>query len=227
MGPLLQSSSGNCYIIVIIDLFSKWVEAFPIKSTDSDTLAKLVVDEVICRYGVLSCLHSDQGENLTSNLMATLCKRLNIEQSCTSAYHLQGNGQVERFNCTLEAMLATVINDHQTDWDLHLPKMLFAYCTALHAATGFSPFHIVFGHSPTLPVDVMLGTLPHQQPKDVAAYVSGLHKSLTTAYATVQSHIQSTHERNKKRYDAAKPYLPYTVGDQVWLHVPPSRLVGL
>ena len=116
--------------------------------------------------------------------------------------------------------LATVINDHQTDWDLDLPRMLFAYRTALHSATGFTPFHIVFSHSPTLPVDVMLGALPHQQPKDVLAYVSNLHKSLNAAYTTVWSHTRSAHERNKQRYDAAKPYLPYTVGDQVWLHFP-------
>ena len=117
-------------------------------------------------------------------------------------------------------MLATVINDHQNDWDLHLPRLLFAYHTALHAATGFSPFHIVFGHSPTLPVDVMLGALPPHQPKDVPAYIGDQHKSLNTAYSTVRSHIQSAHERNKQRHDASKPYLPYTVGDQVWLHVP-------
>ena len=220
MGPLPQSSRGNRYIVVITDLFSKWVEAFPIKSTDSETLAQVLVDEVICRYGVPSYLHSDQGANLTSNFMISLCKRLNIQQTRTSAYHPQGNGQVERFNRTLEAMLATVINDHQTDWDLHLPKLLFAYRTALHAATGFSPFHIIFGHSPTLPVDVMLGALPHREPKDVPAYVSDLHKSLHNTYATVRTHIQSAHDRNKQRYDASKPYLPYTIGDQVWLHVP-------
>ena len=141
-----------------LDTIQSTLEAFPIKSTGSETLAKL---EVICRYGVPSCLHSNQRANLTSNLMVTLCKHLNIEQTHTSAYHPQENGQVERFNHTLEAILATFINDHQTDWDLHLPKLLFAYRTALHAATGFSPFHIVFGHSPTLPVDVMLGALPH------------------------------------------------------------------
>ena len=117
-------------------------------------------------------------------------------------------------------MLATVINDHQTDWDIHLPKLLFAYRTALHAATGFNPFHIIFGHSPTLPVDVMLGALRHFQPKDVPAYVSNLHKSLHNTYTTVRTHIQSAHDRNKQRYDASKPYLPYTIGDQVWLHVP-------
>jgi len=67
MGPLPQSSSENRYIVVITDLFSKWVEAFPIKLTDSETLAQILVDEVICRYGVPSYLHSDQGANLTTS----------------------------------------------------------------------------------------------------------------------------------------------------------------
>ena len=120
MGPLPLSSTGNRYIIVITDLFSKWVEAFSVKSTDTETLATLLVNEVICRLGVPHYIHSNQGANLTSNLMVVICECLGIEQTRTSAYHPQGNGQVERFNRTLESMLAIVVNDHQTDWDLHL-----------------------------------------------------------------------------------------------------------
>ena len=66
----------------------------------------------------------------------------------------------------------------------------------------------------------MLGSLPHRHPKDVPVYVSDLHKSLHNTYTTVRTHIQSAHNRNKQRYDASKPYLPYRIGDQVWLHVP-------
>ena len=79
MGPLPQTSSGNKYIVVVTDLFSKWVEGFPVKSTDTEMLASLLVHEVICRYGLPSYLHSDQGANLTSNLMAAVCKHLGIE----------------------------------------------------------------------------------------------------------------------------------------------------
>ena len=121
MGPLPLYSTGNRYIIMITDLFSTWVEAFPVKATDTETLATLMVNEVICRFGVPHCIHSDQGANLTSNLMAAIYRCLGIEQTHTSAYHPQGNSQVERFNRTLESMLAMVVNDHQTDWDLHLP----------------------------------------------------------------------------------------------------------
>jgi len=223
MGPLPLSSAGNRYIVVITDLFSKWVEAFPIKSTDTETLATLLIDEVVCRFGVPHYIHSDQGANLISNLMATVCERLGIKQTHTSGYHPQGNGQVERFNRTLESMLSMVVNDHQTDWDVHLPKVLFAYRTAIHDATGFSPFHVTFGRSPTLPIDAMTGTLPQPNAKKLPAFLDTLHRSLTTAYQIVRRQIQLSHHHNKQRYDKEKPYIPFTVGDQVWLYVPAVR----
>ena len=101
------------------------------KSTDTDTLASLLVTIIVCRYGVPSYLHSDKGTNLISNLMAAVCNHLGISQSRTSAYHPQGNGQVEGFNRTLGSMLAKVVSEHQTNWDYHLPQVLFAYRTAI------------------------------------------------------------------------------------------------
>ena len=117
------------------------------------------MDEVVSRYGVPSTLHSDQRANLTSQLKAALCKYLGIERTQTSMYHPQGNGQVERFNRTLEA-ISKMVRENQKDWDLHIPKALFAYRTSLHESTGYSPFRINFGRSPSLPVDVMLGRVP-------------------------------------------------------------------
>ena len=219
MGPLPQTSSGNKYIVVVTDLFSKWVEAFPVKCTDSETLASLLVTKIVYRYGVPSYLHSDQGANLTSNLMAAVCKHLGIAQKRTSAYHPQGNGQVERLDRTLESMLAKVVSEHQTDWDYHLPQLLFAYRTAIHDTTGFTPFHITFGCSPVLPLEAMIGIPPQQRHKDVPSFVAKVRNSLHTAYATVRANITSAHQHNKEHYDKNRPFLPYSVGDLVWLHV--------
>ena len=47
-------------------------------------------------------LHSDQGAKLTNKLVASLCDHLEIHQTQTTAYHPQGNGQVDRFYCTLD-----------------------------------------------------------------------------------------------------------------------------
>ena len=85
MGPLPTSSQGNKYILVITDLFTKWVEAFPLKDTTATTLATTMLNEVICRYGVPSGLHSDQGANLCSNVVYSLCELLGIAVTRTSA----------------------------------------------------------------------------------------------------------------------------------------------
>ena len=94
----------------------------------------VLVNEVVCRYGVPSSLHSDQGANLTSDVVSSLCKCLGIERTQTTAYHPQGNGQVD-------AVLAKVVKENQLDWDQHIPKVLLAYRTAIHESTGYSPYN--------------------------------------------------------------------------------------
>ena len=140
MGPLPASSSGHKYILVVTDIFTKWVETFPMRNVLSEMVAKVLVNEVICHYGVPTILHSDQGANVGSQVIQSLCKLLGIEHTRTSAYHPAGNGQVERFNRTVEAMLAKMVRENQRDWDKHLPKALMAYRTALHESTGFTLF---------------------------------------------------------------------------------------
>ena len=112
MGPLPTTEKGNRYISVVTDLFTKWVEAFAFPNTLATTLAGVLVDEVICRYGVPSFLHSDQGTNLCGKVVQSVCKLLGMERTCTSAYHPQGNGQVKHFNRTVEAILAKMTQEN-------------------------------------------------------------------------------------------------------------------
>ena len=222
MGPLPVTSQGNKYVLVVTDLFSKWTEAFPLKCTDSETLAKVLIKKVICRYGVPSSLHSDQGANLTSNLISSLCKNLGITQTRTTAYHPQGNAQVERFNRTLESMLAKTVNENQQDWDQHIPKLLLAYRTAIHEATGYTPFHVTFGRSPVLPVDILIGAPVKQKESSytMPEFVSRLNYSLKHVYSCVRESIKAAHQHNKDRYDQHVTCTHFSIGDQVWLYVP-------
>lgn len=181
------------------------------KSIDTETLASFLVHEVICRYDLPSYLHSDQGANLTSNLMTAVCKHLGMNKLEPV--------QVERFNRTLKSMLAKVVSDHQTDWDYHLPQLLFAHRTAIHETTGFTPFHITFGRSPILPLEAIIGSLPQQRNKDVPSFLAKLYNSLHTAYTTVRAYIASAHQHSKAHYDKERPFSLYSVGDLVWLHV--------
>ena len=80
MGPLPISSKGKKYILVVTNIFSKWVEAFALQSTDTKTLATVLVNKIVCRCEVPSSFPSDQGRaNLTNHVVSSLCKSLEIE----------------------------------------------------------------------------------------------------------------------------------------------------
>lgn len=112
------TSSGNKYLLVIIDCFTKWVEAFPLKNIRATTVAEAFVQQTISRYGVPLELHTDQGKNFDSKLFQELACLLGIRKTRSTALYPQSDGQVKRQQRTiLHYYLAKFISDNQKDWD--------------------------------------------------------------------------------------------------------------
>ena len=202
------------------------MEAFPLQVTDGLTLTSILMDEVICRYGVPQQLHSDQGSNLNAEVNQRLCQLLGIERSRTTAYHPQGNGQVERFNRTVEAILAKMVGEHQDDWDKHLQKAVFAYRTSLHEFTGYSPYFVNFGRSPVLPVDVMLGRFGTGERGDgtILQYIKEVKTTLKMAYDVIRENLDVAQKKRKERRDKHCAEVNFKVGDRVWLFNPAVKV---
>ena len=120
------------------------MEAFPFQNKLLTHLANVLVDEVICRYGVPSYLHSDQGANLCNEVIQSVCKLLRIQRTHTSAYHPQCNSQVEHFNRTVEAVLAKMTKDHQTKLELLPSKSLICVPLLYTCINGFYPLSFEF-----------------------------------------------------------------------------------
>ena len=76
LGPLPESESGNSYILVAGDYFTKWMEAYPIPKQEAITIAKVLVDEMFCRFSPPEQLHSDQGRQFESSIMKEVCEIL-------------------------------------------------------------------------------------------------------------------------------------------------------
>ena len=160
VGPISPSTTGNAYILVASDNFTKWVEAYAIPNQEAVTVAMKLVDEFFCRFSVPEQLHSDQGCQFESGVLQEVCRLLKIYKSCTTPYHPESDGLVECFNRTLISMLATTVHDNPIDWESHLKKVCMAYNTSVHSSTGFSPFYLMFGRQAKLPLDIVYPLLP-------------------------------------------------------------------
>ena len=124
---LLLSHCWNQYAVVFQDYLTKWPEVFAVEDQKADTIARLLVQNVVARHGVPQRLLSDRGSNSPSLLVQEVCKLLGTTKVNTSGYHPQCDGLVEKFNSTLINMLSKSVDKYGRDWDVHLPYLLFAY----------------------------------------------------------------------------------------------------
>ena len=118
------------------------------------------MDKFIVHYWLPKKILTNQGQNFESQLVANLCELMGVWKIWTSPYHPQTNGQCERFNSTLINMLGTLPREKKSEWKNHIGTLVHAYNYTQHSAMGFSPYYLMFGRQPCLPVDVALGLVP-------------------------------------------------------------------
>ena len=198
-----------------MDHFTKWVDLYAIDSLDAITVARRFLD-FICKHGVPDGLLSDQGRNFESQLFAEVLELLDVHKMRTTPYHPQCDGQTEGFNRTLIAMLKVCVNENQDDWDELLNKLAFAYRTAVHSTTGFTPFELVYGREPKLPIDIFYGE-NEQMELSHGEYVKELKNRMTLVYDLVKRDTTVRMDKSKILYDRNVKGGDYDVGDRVWL----------
>ena len=190
-------------VLVVTDHFTRYAQAFPTKSQTAKATAKVLWHNFICHYGFPEKFISDQGRKFESQLIADLCKLAKVKKIRTSPYHPMTNGQCERFNRTLCDMLGTLETEEKADWKAFLHTLTHAYNCTRNSSTGFSPFYLMFGRHPGLPVDVAFGI--HRIGEGVtfstSKYVDWLQRHLAHAYEKAKTFADKESDRQKALFD--------------------------
>ena len=217
-----KSSAGNQYAIVFVDYLTKWPEVFAAPDQTAFTIAKLFVEEIVCRHGVPAQLLSDRGKAFLSQLMREVCEVLGVKKLNTTAYHPQTDGLVERFNRTLTSMLAKRVERNGTDWDVHLPYTLFAYRASLQESTGESPFYLMHGRDPRLP-SALEWSSPPREVFPLNTYKEELVSGLSEAWELAQLHVKKDQKSQKRYYDRRAREADFKVGERVFVYMPQEK----
>lgn len=214
LGGLPETPRGNKYILLFVDAYTRWAEAAATRDESAETVASCLMNLIVCRHGVPQRIHSDQGANFMSELMKCMIAKLGAKQSKTTTYHPQGNGITERCNRSLITLLRKLALNDEGNWDLHLPKALLAYRTAVHNSTMYSPFELVYGRKAKLPLDFLVEKSPTRT--SIPEFVQQQQEELKKAAEL----IRELQEKQQDKVAIGKRQV-YGHHQLVWMHQEP------
>ena len=218
LGPFPKSHSGNVYILMLVDQFTKWLECYPLPDQNAETIAKAMVEGFIARFGCPLQIHTDQGRNFTGNLFTQVCQLLQIVKTRTTPYHPALNAQVERFNKTSLQIIRAYLKGNQRTWDENLQLLAGAIRASVNRMTGFTANRMMLGREVLEPTDLMLGTVDqHLRQETPVEYVKKLEDRLKRVHKQARDTLLSAQRRQKKDYDLKVLERKYNVGDLVYL----------
>lgn len=149
VGPLPTTSDGDRYILTIIDRCTHWPEAYPIRDITAKTVAKVIYEGWITRFGVCRYLTSDQGRQFESDLFTQLMLLMGIHKIRSTPFHPQSNGAIERWHRSLKVALRARLNC--TSWVDELPTVLLGLRTTLRTDSNISAAEMTYGRCLSLP----------------------------------------------------------------------------
>ena len=211
-----SKKENDVNVLVITDHFTRYAQAFVTTNQQTNMVIKVFIDQFVVHYGWPEKILTDQGTCFEAKLFKDLCDEAKIRKMRTTPYHPMGNGQPERFNRTLLTMIGTLPNVEKANWQSWVNHLTHAYNCTKSQVTGFSPYFLMFGREPRIPVDKAFEvTFPFRQEKNMADYVHHLRERLQWAYKIAKDHIDKDVARRKLYYGRKYHCMEIIPGDIV------------
>ena len=215
-GPFQLTTTGNRYILGIIDHFTKMCMLIPIRNGEAKTVCKAFFESWVSLFGAPVEIISDNGSSFKNNLKTEFAKLLGIKEIFSMPYYPQANGLVERLFRTAKTMIKTTVNDNKKEWDEVLPVVNMALMNSVAQSTKYAPYEVIFGKRARLPLDWQFpGITSNQQYHTENDYIIDLRRKLNEISEKVRKNLDMSIMRQADYYNKNKLYQNVKVGDSV------------
>ncbi|UYV77837.1 hypothetical protein LAZ67_15002540 [Cordylochernes scorpioides] len=158
-GPFKKSAEGYEHILTIVDHFSKYALAIPVKDTKAETTCNALLDNLFYVFGTPKCIISDQGKSFDSSTFRDFTRLYGIKHIMASVAHPQTNGLCEKLNGVIKNGIRVYLEDDHTEWPRFVKTATFAYNSSIQSSTQVTPHKLIFGVEPRTSLDVGLPTV--------------------------------------------------------------------
>ena len=222
---LPTTSSGEDSIMTVVDCATKMVHLIPCtKTTTAGEAARLYWQHVVKLHGVPRAIHTDRGAQFIGRWWREIWTLFGTKLRYGTAYHPQSQGQVERMNAVVSQTLRCLMSDVSdlTKWTEYLPTVEMVVNSLPNRSTGYSPFYLMYGHHPVLPIELLRG--------DESTNVETVSKFLTRTQEVWQSaraQMEKAIVTQQNYYNKKHRDVHFAVGDTVLLSTQNLRLKGI
>lgn len=221
-GLLPLSRQGNRYVIASVEYLSKFVVAVPVPNKNAETIARVLVEQVVFRYGPFRELLTDGAAELTGDVVTQLVNMLQARQSTPVPYRPNLVGLVERFNRTWKDVVSIYVEERQRVWDEWLPSAAFAYNSARNTVTGFSPNVLMTGRELQLP-NVLQLPGARNEIRALPVWHQRLVRSIRSAHDAARAAIAMEQARQARYYNRrSRSTRDFRAGMMVWVFRAPK-----
>ena len=233
VSPKETTPDGYTKILSVIDLFTRWTLAIPIRRANADCISKALFKDVFCIFGKPTRIISDNGSEFLNKHVEQMLGKWNIKAKFTGGYQPQAN-PVERYHRFLNSTMTMLCSSYGANWAEYLPAAVFAYNSSTCASTGYAPYELLFcGRKPTLLLDIDLSEvanevgLPSNPTGPTArAFHQESQNRLAKAYIHARDQQAKMSQRNRKLRagNLTKRNSVFKVGDNVLFWEPQQTM---
>ena len=214
VGPLPVDGKSHRYIVTMMDVYSRYLIATPVKNHTASTVSRCLYESVVAYFGAPRSILSDRGTEFTGLIWESLAQLLGAKIKLTSPYYPQGNSVIERSHRTLSNMLRTMLLERKSeDWSTLLPSVMLYMNSMSQEKTGVSACEVLFGHNPNLPSDISYTPMTSLS-NDREGYVKQLKRDLQDIRQKLSRILG--HDRDQS-------INPFLVGDKVIIALLPQE----
>jgi hypothetical protein len=208
---LRPDENGNTGMIVITDDFSRFIDIYPVKSTDALEVADAFL-QFCGRYPTPRTFRTDSGPAFKSHLIKGLIERLGADHFLTSAYSKEQNAIVERSNKEIHRHLRNIIFDKRviSRWSSYVPLVQRIINTSVHSSTGLAPSQIVYANGMELDRSILASG---EKSAFLSAFIKDLDEKQSLLIAIAESNLRIKDEAHMSNY--AKERTVFEIGSYV------------
>ena len=200
------------------------MQAFVTKNHTARTMARVLYNNYFSVFGFPQRLMSDQGTEFCEKVIVAMCSLLSVEKIRTTPYHPQTNGSAERVHQTLQRMIGKLDLEKRRKWPAHIGSIIIAYNSTRSLVTRYSPYYLMFGHRPWLPIDLLFLMCRMQMlTHTIDEYVASLYDCLRESLVIAQDCAVKEAQRQKRLYDRKVGAVELRPGDHILVHLDAFR----